>query len=95
MIYNDVFLENSLEDDKLEEFKQNATDEVNKLEIVDTFLFDNLVRCRFYMLLSNLRAETEEAKLKYSIYEKEFKRYLELSTSKKVKSVKSVKLFRG
>lgn len=95
MIYDDEFLENLLEPEVLERTKQRATKEVNKLNVSDTFLVDNLIRCRFYMLLSNLRAEDEEVKNKYNIYKEEFERYLKLSTSGKHKSVKSIEIFRS
>ena len=95
MSYNDRFLLDGIEDEVIEEMKQSATDEVNKLGVSDTFLSDNLIKCRTYMLLAKLRYETDEAKEKYKLYEKEFDRYLSLSVSQKAKSVKSVEIFRS
>jgi len=95
MAFNDEFLTNGIEEDVLEEFRVTATDEVNKLGASDAFIVENLIKCRFYMLLAKLRYETDEAKRKYEVYEKEFNRYLKLSVSEKAKSVKSIKIFRG
>ena len=90
--YDDTFLIDSLAEEELNRYEEQALEEIEKLSITDEHYKKRLVINRVYMLCARSQFENEGMQERYKVYEKEYKMALDeaILYSKNEEGIKNI-----